>query len=50
MDLALLAECSHGGMADADVAGGRVLGVLKDEMDVESVAVFEVTIGPLPMP
>ena len=24
-----------------DVAGGRVLGVLKDEMDVESVVVYE---------
>lgn len=29
-----------------DVAGDRVLGVLKDELDVESLAVFRITTGP----
>ena len=29
-----------------DIAGSRVLGVLKDELDVESVAVYEIRMSP----
>ena len=29
------------GLRTLDVAGGRVLGVVKDEMDVESIVVYE---------
>jgi hypothetical protein len=32
---------------DIDSANGRVLGVLRDEMDVQSVAVFEISVEPL---
>ena len=36
------------GLRILDIRGGRILGVLRDELEVQSVAVFEVTFSDQP--